>query len=349
MPSESDRPIEKLMRDYVAGRKTAASPDDFKLHPITRNALKVEVVKVYGRRLPGENRVSGRSSFWPKLAWSGGGIFVLALLIVLLLLSGPTDETETLSFARNESVSLPRSEPGAELSSAQDRFGGFTDALPPSAAAPGAGDADVFQFYAVTPPAQAADAVPTVPSSSPRLAEKSVEANAPSAKSVRLATPEARTAAAPAPTPIVRVAASSLLASFQLRISGDEVTVIDQDQSRYVGTIRPVILSGSNASGVNYPGNVNDPQFPERYRLYSARGGSGARLPAAGQFTVIGTNLTTHQAVEFTGRMLTLTQSLPVADSPTPDLPSTVLRIEGTATINGAPAVSINATTTPQP
>jgi hypothetical protein len=143
----------------------------------------------------------------------------------------------------------------------------------------------------------------------------------------------------------------SVLSTFQFRINGDEVVVIDQDRSRYVGRIRPIdpnALAVSAGTGVPASAlrDTTDPQFPTNYRLYSAQGGARAGLPPAGQFTFAGTNLTTRQPVTFTGRMLTWTQAEPAASSSAVSSPSTLLQIEGSAVLGSEPAISINATTT---
>jgi hypothetical protein len=151
MPSESDRPIEKLMRDYAADRKSAAKPDEFEIHPITRNALKVEVVKVYGRHLPGENRPAVRTPFWPKLAWAGGGIFALALLILLVLPTEPAGDTDELAFVKRDQVEMASSvEKSAELKTELSNEDVLADSR--HASEPG-GSAGVYQFYAVKPSA----------------------------------------------------------------------------------------------------------------------------------------------------------------------------------------------------
>lgn len=358
MPSESDRPVEKLMRDYSAARKAAAAPDEFKLHPVTRNALKVELVKEYGRRLPGgESRPSVRAAFWPKLAMAGGGLFVVGLLIVFTFSSKPQPDGDVLVIAKHESgLVAPIEDSSDALLPRPEKVPiAIVTKRPPSPKSPVAlvaEGATVFQFYARTGIAPVGDSAPNsvqVTTAAPRAINSSAPARAISQQSAeRVSSVPNETVTKSSPPTVTK----PLLATFQFRISGDEVVVIDQDQSRYVGRIRPIdpnLLRRIPPPTVSADllADTGDPQFPTNYRLYSEQGGGRPGMPPAGQFTVTGTNLTTRQRVTFTGRMVTWTETDSAAESSVRSPPSTLLQIEGSATLGAEPTVLINATTKP--
>lgn len=342
------------MRDYAAERKTAASPDEFKLHAITRNALKVEVVKVYGRRLPGGTAPSFWSTFWPRLAWAGGGVFVLVLVVSLILLSEPGGNDDQRTLVRNDQVTVvsaanEKTAPPAPRGE-QDSFASEPMAVDLLAGRGSSMNSGLYQFHTVPQPRPA---IPASPLASQPVARKvAVDLSVvPTAESRAVPTAAAPVASTVRSTPVVQVALPPLLASFQIQISGDQMVVIDQDESRYVGRIQPIASNPvSSGNGISSPadlGSPDDPLFPERYRSYSAQGGRRAVPSQSGQFTVAGTNLTSGLPVRFTGNLRTWTRSGTENVSSAETSSSTILQIDGTATQGTEPAVSINATTSP--
>ena len=343
MPSESDSPIERQLRDYAERRRSTASEDQFKIHPVTRNSLKVEIVKKYGRRLPGQEKErSGWSVFWPKLAFAGAG---LAILIVALNVFQPfTGREQQRDVALNESSDPPELPVAAEPTTQSDGF-------VPSETLGGQADADarsevVHQFSrsprSVSLPASAPPAAVRSRSIIPTSANKEPEPRSNASREQRDPAPTATSAA-----PNAVGDAQILLQSFQFIMNGDRVTVVDQDNSRYLGFIQPInpdMIASGGAFGPPSLGDATDPDFPRKYRLYSESGGRTGRM-AAGQFTVRGVNVTLGKEIQFTGRMLTWTQAVTTTEPSISAGPSSILQIQGTATSDGGTPVQVDATT----
>ena len=81
MASESERPIEKLLRTWANKRRGDAGAP-LELHPVNRRQLQEEVARRLGTS-------TGKSSgwlanLWPRLAWSAGGLALVALAVFLL-------------------------------------------------------------------------------------------------------------------------------------------------------------------------------------------------------------------------------------------------------------------------
>ena len=332
MPPEPDSPIERQLRDYAERRRSAASEDQFKIHPVTRNSLKVEIVRQYGRRLPGqEAEKSGWSWFWPKLAFAGTG---LVILVVALIVFQPATVLE-----RNRDVALNESPESAEpptMPESKAQSDGFVpvDALVPQSAAERSSRV-VHQF------SRSSTAV-AVPATRRRLSAQpsSAETEQVPGDNVERAKLPARAEAATA-APGAEKGGRNLLQSFQFIMNGGQVTVVDQDNSRSEGTIQPTNPDTITAGGTFGPpslGDASDPDFPRKYRLYSESGGRTGRM-AAGEFTVRGVNVTLGKEIRFTGRMLTWTQVVSAAG------PSSILQIQGTAMWDGEPPLQVEATT----
>lgn len=344
MSSEPDSQIERQLRGYAERRRRAAKDEEFKLHPVTRNSLKVEIVRQYGRRLPGaREEKSIWSQLWPRLAVTGGGVFIL---IVAFLIFRPASQKSTdreIAFA--EGIDVPNSTP----SSAREEATPLADSGPvpaqpgeiqTSKAAPRPSTELVYQFYAV---ASAGAQEPPPPSA------RNQRSIAPLKTDLTKTSPAQATPDLPGPTS--PVAAAGILVSFQFRVDGDRVTVIDKDQSVYSGRIQPInpeTLPGAAATfDPSMLGDSSDPNFPRNYRLYSEQGGrSGA--PAAGQFSVHGTNVTSGRQTSFSGRMLTWIQTEPLTSTSNALEPKSVIQIRGTADVAGEPSLSVHATTSPQ-
>ena len=112
MPSESDRPIEKQLREQAERRRAAVGKDTFALHPVTRNALQVEVEREFGRQARSGERRPGWFSWWPRLAFAGGALAVITLLAVMWSPPGSKSEVGDLALA-DKSVNAPTPQPAA--------------------------------------------------------------------------------------------------------------------------------------------------------------------------------------------------------------------------------------------
>lgn len=348
MPSESDRPIEKQLRDYAARRRDAAGKDAFALHPVTRNALQVEVEREFGRqaRFGGPQR-SWLTAWWPRLALGGGALAVVTLLAITFIPRGGQDPMGDL--AKAEKLSEPAAAPaltGGGKSLASDSVAealemNATPVLADSAAAPA--QRQEFKFTNRQPPRTAAAPTPAnasapIPTTPTRVAKEE---------------PARRDAAAlqRSPSALAAVAGPQLAplqGSFQVVILNDRISLVDADQSSYSGQLEPL-----NPESVGAATRNRSLTFDERYHQF-VQNGIVQYVPVAAQFILTGTNRASRLPVQIVGQMVTRTQAVPaqVAISskaqPVPTPPAVFLQINATATVNGAAPVQIDATTQPQ-
>src|SRR5258707_7336984 len=89
MPSEPDKPIEQVLKNYAEKRRQDAGAP-LEMHPATRKLLQGEVA---GQRRPaGDGNGSFLNllmTFWPRFAFAGSAV---ALLTVVIWLSLPKSE-----------------------------------------------------------------------------------------------------------------------------------------------------------------------------------------------------------------------------------------------------------------
>ncbi len=350
MPSESDRPIEKQLRDYAAGRRDAAGKDAFALHPVTRNALQVEVEREFGRqaRIGGSQR-SWLTAWWPRLSLAGAGLAVVTLLAITLIPRGGQDPVGDLAKADkvSEPAAVPASTGGGktvannvalELRNQSERSALVADSVPAII------QRQEFKFTtrqllpaAATPtPARTASA----PSATaPTSIAKEEAARRDAAVRQRRSSPVA-IAAAPPPMP--------LQGSFQVVIVEDRISLVDADQSSYTGRLEPIDPASAGAAGPK-----RSLKFDERYYKF-VQNGLEQVVPLAAQFVLTGTNRLSRLPVQIVGQMVTRTQAVPAQVAvnskaqPVPTPPAFFLQINATATVNAGASFPIDATTQPQ-
>ena len=113
---DSERPIEKLLRQAAEARRAQAGSQE--LHPANRRMLQSEIARKFAGAAP-EKR-SFLELFIPRLAWSATVIVGLGLAASLMLPRQKSQPNE-MFFAKNDRVSAP---------------GVMNEALPPPVAAP---------------------------------------------------------------------------------------------------------------------------------------------------------------------------------------------------------------------
>lgn len=366
MSSNSDRPIEKQLREQAARRKSQADRGSFALHPVTRNVLQVEVEREFGRRQPAARWVA----WWPRLAFAGGGLLALVILFVALRPDG-----ERLELARMDSTE-GKEEPTLPEPIIDDPTAGraatasavVAESIPPPAVA-GASREIVFRFapaalpvtgsppaLSMAPPVSVSDSIAPTPMPRQPLAEPaSRQATAPVAK------------ASPPPVGARRMAtavvAAPLQGEFDVRIVDDIITIVDADSSSYRGRLIAIDPGGTGAdipaftdAATGEAIDSSDPRFTEWYRRYRANSSKGdgrslQEVPLAAQFTVIGTNRSSLLSVVFSGRFLRRVYpqqaQVSVAD-PQPGDGGDYFQIKGTALVGSEASFSVDASTAPQ-
>lgn len=345
MPSETDQPIERELREYAARRRAVAGDDAFVLHPVTRNALQVEVRREFGR--PGQpGRRQGWLAWWPRLALAGGTLAVVALVAVMVLPRGQESQVGDLAKAE-PAANVPElaAADSAELKSEPPPA--LQDSLrPPSPAEalaePAAPTATTQEFQFTSRLTRSSATAPTqlAPSAS---AAPQVQLRTRAAEGSRRETAAAPTpaTASPQPTPVVL----PLQAAFRVTLVDDVITIVDADDSSYTGRLQPVDPGASAGRSLS---------FEERYHKF-VHSGVVQSVPVAAQFTLIGTNKTSRFPVQITGQMLTRTQSAPAQVSATRDAATATepaaegvfLQIQGTATVDGRLSYPIDASSQP--
>jgi hypothetical protein len=344
MPSENDRPIEKELREYAARRRAGAGDDAFALHPVTRNALQVEVRREFGR--PGQSgRRQGWLAWWPRLAFAGGTLAVVALVAVLVLPRGEESQVGDLAKAEPAS-SVPElaTADSAEFKAEPPPAPQYSlrppspaEALPEPASAP----ATKQEFQFTSRLTRSAPAAPTqlAPSAS---AAPQVQLRTRAAEDPGREMAAARPAAvSPKPAPVVL----PLQAAFRVTLVDDVITIVDADDSSYICRLQPVDPGTSAGRSLT---------FEERYYKF-VHGGVEQSVPVAAQFTLIGTNKTSRFPVQITGQMMTRTQAAPAQVSatrdataaPEPAADGVFLQIQGTATVDGRLSYPIDASSQP--
>lgn len=350
MPSESDKPIEKQLRDFAARRRDAAGKDAFALHPVTRNALQVEVEREFGRqaRFGGPQR-SWLTAWWPRLALGGGALVVVAVLAITLVPRGEKGAVGDLAKVETTSQ-LQAPEPVTSVSGksvANDAVKALQinlDAATPIALPPAPAQRQEFKF--TTRKVSPASAAPTPAAST----DTAIKLSAPTSGDKESARRDAavRQRQQPARAAVAVPPSAPLQGSFQVVILDDRISLVDADQSSYSGRLEPIDPAKASAAGPN-----RSLTFDERYYKF-VQNGQVQQVPVAAQFVLNGTNRTTRLPVQIVGQMVTRTQAVPAQlaatapkqQSTTP--PAIFLQINATATVNGAAPVQIDATTQPQ-
>lgn len=343
MPSETDQPIERELREYAARRRAVAGDDAFALHPVTRNALQVEVRREFGR--PGQPaRRQSWLAWWPRLAFAGGTLAVVVLVAVMVLPRG--DEARVGDLAKAEpAASVPELAAADSAEFKAEPSPALQDSLRPAPPAEALAESvaptatkQEFQFTSRLARSSAASPTQLAPSAS---AAPQVQLRTRAAEGSRR-----ETASVPAPTTASSVpAVLPLQAAFRVTLVDDVITVLDADESSYTGRLQPVDPGTSAGRSLT---------FEERYYSF-VQSGVVQSVPVAAQFTLIGTNKTSLFPVQITGQMLTRTQSAPAQVSANRDAATTTgpaadtvfLQIQGTATVDGRLSYPIDASSQP--
>ncbi len=344
MSSETDQPIEKELREYAARRRAVAGDDAFALHPVTRNALQVEVRREFGR--PGQSaRRQGWLAWWPRLAFAGGTLAVGALVAVLVL--PRSEESQVGDLAKAEpAASAPELGAVASAEFKAEPSPALQDSLPTASLAEALAESvapsattQEFQFTSRLVRSGVSAPSPVAPSAS---AAPQVQLRTRATEGSRRET----AAAAPATvSPSPAAAALPLQAAFRVTLVDDVITIVDADDSSYTGRLQPVDPGASAGRSLT---------FEERYHKF-VHGGVVQSVPVAAQFTLIGTNKTSRFPVQITGQMMTRTQSAPAQVSatrdataaPEPAAEGEFLQIQGMATLDGRLSYPIDASSQP--
>lgn len=340
MPSESDRPIEKQLREYATNRRASADKDAFALHPVTRNVLQVEVEREFGRRARERRAGLGWFDWAPQLIWGGAVVAVLVLVFTVVWWpAGSKNEVGDLASVTDaETNQLP--EPiidtppeSQQLAKAEATSLGASRSMPmpeaPAASVP-AVEKQEYLFAANNRPIAAADFSATAAPMQSKPTRSTV-------RSMRVT--EARSA----PSGTRAATVMPMQNAFRVTIVNDVITVLDADKSVYRGHLE------SEDQGVVAATSGARLTFNERY--YEAlHGASAPRAQVVTRFVLTGTNRTSNLPVQIAGRMMTQTQAVDTAAATTTSDSGngTILQIQGTATINGAATFSIDASTQPR-
>ena len=337
MPSETDRPIEKQLREQAARRLGAAGKGAFSLHPVTRNALQVEVEREFGKAARNGNQQTGWLAWWPKFALAGGALTLVAALGLILLRPGKEREVGQLAMKEKANMSTVNDAAAAPKLASKT----LAEARAPAPASP-------VSPASASVPVAAAEATQqefrfTVRSQ--QLAGKTLTP-APVRVETPKATSEKRATTKPKVVPAAIPPTAPLQGAFQVSITDDQITLVDADRSRYSGTLEPVRPAG----GAPKPGD-RVLSFKDRYYTFT-QGSQRQQVPIDAQFVAVGTNLTTRAVVRVTGQMTTQTQAVPARVSPDAsarrEMQSGVyLQIRGTANLGGRQNFAVDATTQP--
>lgn len=340
MPSESDRPIEKQLREYATNRRAAADKDAFALHPVTRNVLQVEVEREFGRRARARRAGLGWFDWAPQLIWGGAVVAVLVVVFAVVWWpAGSKNEVGDLASIKNAQTNqLPEpivdTPPDSQhLANVEATNLGASRPMPMPEAAAASAPADEKQEYlfaannrTVADAERPATAAPT--QSNPTRT---------SVRSMRV------TEAKSAPSVSRAATVMPMQNAFRVTIVNDVITVLDADKSVYRGHLE------SEDQGVVAATSGARLTFNERY--YEALHGTSApRAQVVTRFVLTGTNRTANLPVQIAGRMMTQTQAVNTAAATTTSDSGngTILQIQGTATINGAATFYIDASTQPR-
>jgi len=389
MVNDPERPIEKLLRGYARRRRGDAG-ESAEIHPVNRRLLQSEVERVYG----GNRRASHGFRLlwikrWPILAWGTGGLGLVVLLVLFWWPASPVKE-ESYQMAKRE-VDGPRAvlaqnskAPDKTASEGQDasslmvagRSGqeslrmdlAARQSEPPKVSLR---DADAVRPAppkdAPSPALGAPGGTGLLAASRPPVPETWFVAQSPAAIEPDSLSTSRRLA--PAASGALRsksaqlAASPSILASFRVEQSGEEIRIVDSDGSQYRGSLALAQqdLARTGVGGVAISSSVASASGESIRNSPLKTSASPPNAPSSVQnysFRVTGTNLSLKQQIVFSGQFMprlgtaaaTPTQSLPgnvsrsFAIPPPPEtlsLPD--YQIQGRAIIGSNSEVLINA------
>ena len=381
MANEPERPIENALRAYAEQRRRQAGQLG-ELHPADRRTLQAEVARTFP-----PSQAPGRQGFlsfvmgvWPRLVWG------FALLLGLGLLAwhfSPSPNRPLTELAKNEK--LPSLLP-AKTSQSQKLADNEVAAKAPEALPPAAPAAASFFDKAKDAPAgpelgqnvtQLSTSRSAVADSlGPSRAEPELAASAPAQSAAFFLSQEREQQETQSTQLFVRASAqpsvagaaarqesatASLLDSFRVEQTGQQMRVIDRDGSVYTGSLMPPqaiatrpMQRAANPSALTAARDSSQTVSSNLVTLSRAL----SSAPQTFSFRVAGTNLSLKQQVVFSGQLMPLAVSLAgVGATNGPSgiggrrITSTQLglplvpdcRIIGSAVVDGGPEIPINA------
>lgn len=381
MANEPERPVENALRAYAEQRRRQAGQLG-ELHPADRRILQAEVARTFPPlQTPGrQGFLSIIIGVWPRLV--GGCALLLGIgLLAWHFSSSPNRLTE---LAKNEK--LPSRMP-VEVSKSQEladnRAATATSAaLAPTAPAAAsvydkAKDAPAGLELAQTVTQLSTSRSAVAASSASSRAEPELAASAPAQSAAFFLSQEREQqekqltqlfVRAPAETGLAgaaarqRPAAASLLDSFRVEQTGQQVRVIDRDGSVYTGSLTPpqvtanrALQRAANPSALTAARDSSQTVNSNRAALSRAI----STAPQTFSFRVAGTNLSLKQQVVFSGQLMPLVVSLAgvgATNGPSGGMAGRVItpaqqslpsvpdcRIIGSAVVDGGPEIPINA------
>jgi hypothetical protein len=317
---ESERPIEKVLRQYAQQRqKTASKALD--LHPATRRMLQAEVARNYPRSAPG----TWSWPWWMKRGWAYIVITACAAIGSTFVIQTQIGKKNSVLLAKKESISseivynkdiatnIQKFEPSTKQSnlvvamrsenSVPARGGEVASSAIVSVNVPTDAEVSPIQTPAMEKAASPASTpialrsgAPAVsrphPDGTPIVAASTFVPSAAGIRNVQVYANNIQTADAVAND--ARFA--QILASFQVEQSGNSIRIVDNDGSIYSGVLRAERPSVSTANAANSA--VRTRSQPTASTL--------APVSVDNQnFTleVSGTNLSLNQRVIFTGNL----------------------------------------------
>jgi hypothetical protein len=314
MPDERD--IEKGLRAWARRRREEAGAP-VELHPATRRLLQAEAA-----RLKSRGRGSLARWLWGsplRLALNLSAMAMLVIVAAFLLpqsrhapVAVPAGREVIAENIRKEAVETPLSGSPLNLVEAEKDSRDDTSKAKSNGNAIYLGDKLTVAKKETAPPSAMPGAAPSTATFDQELVPNNSPPTQSAAQAVASAAPPATAkmpAAAPAPPPVVqrlfwansptnasaqnepavrKSGAVPVLASFRTEQTGNRLRVIDADGSVYTGVLAAAPARQQASDGVISPVQSRS-------------------------FRVTGTNVTSHQRIVFTGRLVLGAQSQPVA------------------------------------
>lgn len=334
MSANENHPIEKELQREAARRRAELGDRDFELSAGARNTLQAEVDRTYQRPDPvPARRGSWLGSVWTKLAFAGVGVVLLVLGLQLAERASPTSGPGDLARldegvapsptggTRDESElsTMEVGEPAESLLSKTEQLGRAvaeipapaTDSLELGAAFNEPRRSRALEDSSAAETARSAPAPEPTAAAPRRLAAESrgLEFRQPAPRAAPPATSRPFTSAGAnsGDVEVPSQSRSQVMQRFQLQVAGDQIVFIDDDGSRYSGSLQQQVADGADQEALT----TSSPSVSvERYgastavssRHGRAAGAATQALVQQGLFTAEGTNLTVRQNVKLTGR-----------------------------------------------
>jgi hypothetical protein len=270
LPSEPNSKMDELLRAYAKKRREQAEPP-LSMHPATRKLLQEEVKRTL-RAAPPQPRQNWRSLRWPLLALGGG---FAALMVMLAVVNMQMRSLMPANSPANRSLSEAKPMLKAPAPSIAPEP---QTSIPLAAAAPPTFKADQIAPATVLPAAPS-DRLDVAAGEFVQIHDRVQEKKAQS--------------------PV-----SSVLAQFQIQRSGQNVRIVDDDGSVYVGQV----LSG-------VPGLAGSGRQAGGARYARTQTREATNEAANWSFKVTGTNNHLQQNIVFTGNVQAMPASAPAGNA----------------------------------